>query len=1344
VKQDDTAQSQDRPLRSQPEMEYKQKEEERQSELPGAKPQDENIHAAQRRSEPVMEHKTAPSQDRRPPSQPEMQYEQTETERQSKLPDATLQVENIQDAQRLSELVKPHETAPSQDRPPRSQPEMQYEQKEEEEERQSELPGAKPQAQDVQRLSEPVKQDETAPSQHRQTLSQLQMQYEQTEHEWQSKPSDAKPQDENIQGAQRQSEPVMEHETAPSQHGQTPAQLQVQSIQTEKKRQSELPGAKPQVDKILDEQKSAPGTLSEAAQSPKSHRSSVQIPSSHAQQHSDERQEEQTLEVDVASGTTHSQGSRRSSKHSRSSRVQAQADVNQGDQMSEVASPSEAARSQGSQQLSDVGSGTEKTESHGSEEAANKFCSCCHLTYALCRRSHSARPTAQTEQEQKPPSLNEQPQQSQSSHVHPQADETEETQKSEVGTRSDIVRSQGSRRSSVHSQAPNTHPQAAAVQEDRNSEVGALSETARSQGTRRRAVQSPPSGAQPQADETLVLSEISQPKLRKRSSSMTSAASGVCSQGVADVHAGSDVVCVVGEGLSEVAVESSSSRREDRERRSTKSVASQPRCPAREEREDEAHCEPPTIGSDCSQVTSFLVEAPKSERTPSRRTRRPSVASVASSASGTSRVRTATEGGSDACSPVAGPRDGASGTASHQSAGTASAGRAAAEAARGAGGSSANSPESLGSTAGRRRSSGWKSQEARAEQQPQLEAASHASSGEGSAQSRGRARRTTTSLVAEDGTEVVKRVFVPFPPVPPFPSLSDKNEVGGIGKQGVGDQVQPSVTEGSLGFRYRRADCRFTRRCSPNFVGIDAVSPTSVTLCATRPFTPLTGLERTHVLLLLDQSAEALNGVRVLHRGPKSEVTTKELQALLGDIGKKFVLHTHALSEANEVRSVDGVPVVLLLAARLVEVLDVLILPEEAGAIAGTSSSSSSSAAMRCTNGGEARPFYSEAAVVALNFCLGQRGFLPQALKLLSGGIVGSALRAGGAPVLADELAVHAAFSVRLLLSWSPPAGSAQPCDVLLGSKSHHEALLTAAASHFSEDAGDRESVGAAFSLGHLAVELSALALSLRSDKCVASLLRVDRKSSKSSFSQRMTSLISKALQRAAETPIPTHTDDSKLSVEASNQLAARDAAAVAAIRLLLPLVEVPVAAVGVEPAKVAEFLNDVVRGRPLTLPLASAARDVVQKASRKSGGFFSDSSGTFGRRLRKALGEADFCSQCVQAAQESLAGTMPGPTCVRDEGARKTLVERAAQRQEKAMRMVTLYQHVEFIAVKVHGSKVGEELVQELRALREDELASSGIADDTKPPPKRGLQLSLVSLQRTLTRKVLAPSETQ
>jgi len=153
---------------------------------------------------------------------------------------------------------------------------------------------------------------------------------------------------------------------------------------------------------------------------------------------------------------------------------------------------------------------------------------------------------------------------------------------------------------------------------------------------------------------------------------------------------------------------------------------------------------------------------------------------------------------------------------------------------------------------------------------------------------------------------------------------------------------------------------------------------------------------------------------------------------------------------------------------------------------------------------------------------------------------------------------------------------------------------------------------------------------------------------------------------------------------------------------------------------------------------MASALRELVQR--RQNRGVYAmlaqDPASAFRKKLRRDFAHVGVPEACVQAAVLTInrgndAGSQRQPA--------SNVADLVSRNVKFVMIATALYTHVEAISTATHGRSAAAELVDELRALKDDELTSSvGAAGDdssalARPAAGRSLQKALGSLQQRL-----------
>jgi len=488
---------------------------------------------------------------------------------------------------------------------------------------------------------------------------------------------------------------------------------------------------------------------------------------------------------------------------------------------------------------------------------------------------------------------------------------------------------------------------------------------------------------------------------------------------------------------------------------------------------------------------------------------------------------------------------------------------------------------------------------------------------------------------------------------------------------------------------------------------------------ASREMEPLHGSEFGHVMLLLEQADDAVKAVRGSAFGSGIAAVVSELPILVKELGAEFVVHAQTilrggkaesgrstLKGAERVTSVGGQPTALALLVRLVEVLDALVAAENEDDL-----SWSSPGRLSRRGGGEAGRFatYGDEAHLALKSGLANGGFFKACLACLRGGSVAINRE------WAHELALHSILAVRLTLAWMTPPNVQTPSDVLL-SAGGHGILLDACQElmHFLKETPDVLGPDVTSIFGELALTLDTMRLSLRANSCVARLARSSPKSADRQAISSMVVLVMDTLSQVAAITAEAQSADPKAFQCIDDVFVASDAVVAVAVHLLAALTSLPGVVSSHQLEDIAASLNDVLKARPLTIGVAGALRSLV--GLRPKGSWFGNS-GSLDHKLRVVFSEARVPSECVRGAVRAIEETTFEQS---HSGAPRSLREKAAREQDHAIIVATLYEHVEAIAIAVHGCHAVTNLMRDLKSLRDVEVNSTCDEDSSKHPVAR------------------------
>eukprot|EP00930_Biecheleria_cincta_P018102 TRINITY_DN1420_c0_g1_i5.p1 TRINITY_DN1420_c0_g1~~TRINITY_DN1420_c0_g1_i5.p1 ORF type:complete len:730 (-),score=140.19 TRINITY_DN1420_c0_g1_i5:53-2242(-) len=497
----------------------------------------------------------------------------------------------------------------------------------------------------------------------------------------------------------------------------------------------------------------------------------------------------------------------------------------------------------------------------------------------------------------------------------------------------------------------------------------------------------------------------------------------------------------------------------------------------------------------------------------------------------------------------------------------------------------------------------------------------------------------------------------------------------------------PKRSVGREGLTFRRAECRFTVPETVSFCGVATNDVyVSTQQCEVEP---IRGRDRSALHLILKQAKDLIAHVHQEPRFAAPSSAAGAMPGILASLGMELSVCFQSLSEASHIDIIDGVPAMLVILAKFVEVLDTLVPIEDLGLDPAIS---------RAAGGGEATPTFTEDVMQALRQVLGMNGFLPQCLACLGDANVwGWLLHAAGARGFAEELRFHLILVLRLTLAWDPPRGVSRPAEVILDSGG-----LEVLCDVVKDLGGKQQAESCETDVPPKAAQLGLafdslrllLRLSLRSGDCS---LRSPCRSKKG-----ISSLISRGSRVSAA--VAVH----KLACDAVQALAnlatvqtpeleeAVDAAVPATVRFLAFLMEVPPVAEKIDKDRLARAIVQSINARPLTLRLTLAVRELVvapQQHRRVSWMAWSTAPDKRAKAIRDELNESlhreSMPNRLATKAKDQFSDVleqkgrkqeMPDPTaCLQDQ---------ARMRSEEIVAVAAFFDNVEAITEAIRGTK--------------------------------------------------------
>jgi len=487
--------------------------------------------------------------------------------------------------------------------------------------------------------------------------------------------------------------------------------------------------------------------------------------------------------------------------------------------------------------------------------------------------------------------------------------------------------------------------------------------------------------------------------------------------------------------------------------------------------------------------------------------------------------------------------------------------------------------------------------------------------------------------------------------------------------------------------RYCRADCRFTRRNTSTYVGLTRF-PKLLSPFAMEPRgQDISGTERSRVKVLLEKADHAL-------KDHESRAAFADLPELLKGLGEAVVIHTRNILEVDGISVLDGIPVILLLFAKLVEVLD-RIIPSDVAK--GTCKETEHAVLTSVVWSGE--------MLNALRQGLSSTGFLPTCCDLLNGRYR-QALQEMDMDTceFTGELELHALLAVRLALTWIPPAHIQGPCDTFC-TIDGHTTLMISAAGFLSMVRTKSSGNTAPWTLptamahdcvGQLALVLESLLCGLRCDSSFMKFAFGQDQGRSSRGHENGTAQSVYGSKVVPLAPMALNALEVLSTMQAPglerDRGAAVDAAATAALNLLAQLAEGPINTAVVPANSISTAVCYLLESKPLTVRLAAALRALICRPSHQPGWFIGKRKAKFDLELRAAFNAADLSFDLVHCTQNAL-------TAGKDQacGTGDTWEEEAAVLKECTSKVCDLYGHVEAIIKELNENRPEE--LAELKA---------------------------------------------
>lgn len=446
-----------------------------------------------------------------------------------------------------------------------------------------------------------------------------------------------------------------------------------------------------------------------------------------------------------------------------------------------------------------------------------------------------------------------------------------------------------------------------------------------------------------------------------------------------------------------------------------------------------------------------------------------------------------------------------------------------------------------------------------------------------------------------------------------------------------------------------------------------------------------------------------------------------DLVELVLDLGACFALHCRIFLESGKIAHIDDSPALLCIGVRLVEVLDVLVAPEE------TCHTIESCATERRTQ--------NTAMQVVPVALFRSGGFVSTSIDIINGKYR-RRLEDIGADVLADELEFHAVLIVRLVLSWDPPLDAAHPATMFLAINGHH-VLSSYGTSLTISGLSVKGGSPVVANFGMLAVVLDALHLSLRKSS-VSKLDLLKGRGFRGDPARRgncplegIAPIIPFALEVLRRVAIES---SQKGNNNRNFHAAAALDAAVAAAIALLAVMGLPSASQiggGDVPLQVAQTLGRLLERQPPTVRLLQALRHIVARSSQPVP-WLPGSGNQQHRKLCQALAAEQVIPLCIDGCHRLLAGHDELDSS--EQGDPNCLIACVRSATHGTLRMITMFEHLEAIVDEVSGAG-GAAQLDKLRSLRE-QCGGSEESRRIRPPFLQNLE----HLRRAIRETCIAP----
>eukprot|EP00747_Dinoflagellata_sp_TGD_P123717 gnl/TRDRNA2_/TRDRNA2_173859_c1_seq3.p1 gnl/TRDRNA2_/TRDRNA2_173859_c1~~gnl/TRDRNA2_/TRDRNA2_173859_c1_seq3.p1 ORF type:complete len:774 (+),score=97.64 gnl/TRDRNA2_/TRDRNA2_173859_c1_seq3:3-2324(+) len=421
--------------------------------------------------------------------------------------------------------------------------------------------------------------------------------------------------------------------------------------------------------------------------------------------------------------------------------------------------------------------------------------------------------------------------------------------------------------------------------------------------------------------------------------------------------------------------------------------------------------------------------------------------------------------------------------------------------------------------------------------------------------------------------------------------------------------------------RFVRADCRFTRRGShsSSFAGVGRALPhRKISAWDTISCLPVLKSEEGSRVRIALEHADNVDF---------SADAVTLLSGIVEELSTLFVVHARCMREDGGVTRINDIPTPLALLRSLVEVLDYLV-PH--GGLPDLSHSN-----------GSTPHFSSEGETAkALSKVAGAQGILQTCLEIMKTSPQNGFL---------EELSLHAAFAVRLLLCWQPSELMPPPGCTLLAT-SGRSSLLQAVNSLVADASRNGETgcwvqLAMLFDSLHIVLECPHSRNLLESGNDVRQTRRRQRRSlwiaGRSLSSSLSSSLggggggdtdvladLSRCALRALESLVTTCSYD-----DTDDAAVACDTAAATAVQLIATTVKLPTSA-HLTSSTIASVVSKILAQRPLSLHMAAAVRALCCAQHPTHGWMAFDKRRGSDNELRKALAAASVAKLCAEGAK--------------------------------------------------------------------------------------------------------------